>query len=59
MKPLISQNVVAASEYLTDSHQANFFEKDTLVFKKSAIDGFYPHTRRILKLKYQLRRSIC
>ena len=31
-----------ASDYLTDCHQALFFQQGTLVFKKLAFDGFYP-----------------
>jgi len=39
---VIPHNVLA-SDYLTDCHQALFFQQDTPVFiKKKAFDGFYP-----------------
>ena len=40
---VIPHNVLA-SDYLTDCHQALFFQQDTLeeFIKKLAFDGFYP-----------------
>ena len=38
---VIPHNVLA-SDFLTDCHQALFFQQDTSFIKKLAFDGFYP-----------------
>jgi len=41
MNSVILHNVLA-SDYLTDCHQALFFQQLILFIKKLAFDGFYP-----------------